>query len=136
VAANCPILRPELDALSCRFHRRAAGEIFEWVVTKQRQISNFGAGRQSRGSMASPRDDSLGHDSIHIRSQGGFQRRLAAKRFLRLIGSAVRNDNTVLHELSQSKIMNRGSASSLCNVGWFSKWSVAVVLWSVVQPYM
>ena len=98
IAANGPIVRAKLNSLRRGFQRRTAGEMLHRVVAEQAQARDIGTGRQRRRHVVRSADDASCDDCIHRRRAGRLQRRFAAERLLRLIGSAVGNDDGVFHK--------------------------------------
>ena len=81
---------PSSNALRRGFQRRAAGEMLERVVAQQAQVGHIRTGRQRRRHVVRSPDHARCGDRIHRRRVRRLQRRLAAERFLRLVGSSRR----------------------------------------------
>ena len=98
IAANGPILRAELDALRGGFHRRPAGEVSRTGCNRSRlRLPISEPAGSALGVWQARATTPIGHDAIHVRRVRGFERRLAAERFLRLIGRTVGDYDGVFH---------------------------------------
>ncbi len=97
IAADGPIGRAEFDSLRGRFQGRPAGEMRERVVAQQAQVGRIRARRQGLGRMIGAAQESGRGHGVHGRNMGRLQRRLAAERLLRLVGTTVGNDDGEFH---------------------------------------
>ena len=97
VAADGPIVRAEFDSLGGRFQGRPAGEMRERVVAQQAQVGRIRARRQGRGRMIRAAQESGRRHGVHGRNMGRLQRRLAAERLLRFVGTTIGNDDGEFH---------------------------------------
>ena len=97
IAADGPIVRSQFDSLGGGLQRRPAGEMFQRVVAQQAQVGRVGARRQRFGRIVGRPDHAGGRHGVHRRNVGRLERRLAAERLLRLVGTAVGNDDGVFH---------------------------------------
>ena len=97
VAADRPIVRPEINTLRGSFERRPSGKVLIHVIAQQTHVGDSRAGREMVGDIVCPTNDTCRGDHIHVGRLGRLQRSLAAKRFLRLVGTTVGNDDGVFH---------------------------------------
>ena len=90
IAADGPIVGPEVDALGGCLQRGSARVMFHGIVAQQAEVGRIGPGGQGLGRVVGPADHARGCYGVHAGNASRFERRLAAQRLLRLVGTAVR----------------------------------------------
>jgi hypothetical protein len=75
----------------------AAGEINLGVVAEEAERGDIASRQEAVGHVPRPAEDALASDRVHLGRARGFERRLAAERFLRLVRRAVGDHDRVFH---------------------------------------
>ena len=92
---------------------RPAGVDVERVVTEQAQRGHIAGRRQRLRHVVGAADNAGLGDAVHVRLVRGLQRRLAAERGLRFVGTAVGDDDDVFHTGSLGDGLAVGQQKSL-----------------------
>ena len=102
IAADSPVIRAKRDSHGSRFEGRPAGIDDQRVIAKKAQGGHIAGGGQRGRHIVRTADDPHARQAVHVRFTCSLQGSLAAKRFLRFIGAAIRDNDRVFHEESSS----------------------------------